>query len=834
MGFYATSVCGQNFQWVNTLGGAKATTLPANQGNATTGSCKDNDGNIIVVGYYSDTADFDPGPGKTILTIYDTNGYRQNLFYAKYTQAGQLVWAKTMYGTGLNRANAVVVDNEGNIFFGGLAEGGISPDTGAIGPGNPLLLDEGFGGSYQGFLVKVNSMGNFMAGRRFGGRNTEVKAISVGEDGSLYITGQYVLASRFNYGLGNDTLGDIGDPVFKGNFYFARFGNDLSFRWVRGIGNKTFNQCNTIVVNKDKSFYLAGGGRDTLDFDPGVASYFINPPGTNGALTYGFFAKYDSLGRFLFVRPLLGGGVVNTLKKDCLENIYLGGSGPQSMDFDPGPDSAFLMQWFSGFFIAKYDSVTNLKWGFGMGGDGGLDYMSSICIDSTGSAICTGRFTGRVDFDPGVAVVNLSSLGYQNQISVTDVFLSKISNRGNLIWARRMGSFGSDLCNVVLLDSNQNIYTGGSYIGTVDFDMLSGVQNRTSLNATDAYLAKYSQCITRTQVKDTICAGSSRVFDGETLTKPGKYIRLKSYNAVTNCEVWEELFLQVRPVLNASAGKDSSLCTGKTVRLGNDSVTSLSYNWQQIGGSFSSTKAQPVINLSNETDTSQRIRFALAVSQNGTGCSFYDTVSIRINPRKRTSQSDTICKGQIFRVGANAYTLSGIYTDTLSAVSACDSIVTTRLFITAPNDTISIGPNLLSVAPNQDGYQWLQCPGFTAISNETSSTFSPALNGQYAVKVTKGNCTDTSACVLFTSTKSLITDQIRMYPQPVKDRLFIDIPNQRQIARLTIMDALGKVVLIQKDWNPDWISVAHLPSGLYLVKLEMESELKVLEMVIEK
>jgi hypothetical protein len=73
-----------------------------------------------------------------------------------------------------------------------------------------------------------------------------------------------------------------------------------------------------------------------------------------------------------------------------------------------------------------------------------------------------------------------------------------------------------------------------------------------------------------------------------------------------------------------------------------------------------------------------------------------------------------------------------------------------------------------------------------------------------------------------------------MYPQPVKDRLFIDIPNQRQIARLTIMDALGKVVLIQKDWNPDWISVAHLPSGLYLVKLEMESELKVLEMVIEK
>ncbi|MBI4947668.1 MAG: T9SS type A sorting domain-containing protein [Bacteroidetes bacterium] len=46
-----------------------------------------------------------------------------------------------------------------------------------------------------------------------------------------------------------------------------------------------------------------------------------------------------------------------------------------------------------------------------------------------------------------------------------------------------------------------------------------------------------------------------------------------------------------------------------------------------------------------------------------------------------SSQTLTVCAGQSVTVGANTYTASGTYTDTLTAVNTCDSIVTTNLTV---------------------------------------------------------------------------------------------------------------------------------------------------------
>jgi hypothetical protein len=515
-----------------------------------------------------------------------------------------------------------------------------------------------------------------------------------------------------------------------------------------------------------------------------------------------------------------------------------------------------------------------------MGGEGGQDYINGMVVDSAGSIISTGQFTGLVDFDPGPATINLASNNYQGQIGLTDIFLSKVSRQGKLLWARRMGGSYFDRGIGIMLDNLNKIYAGGAYQVTTDFDLLSGVNNRTSLNSPDGYLAKYAQCITRTQIRDTICFGSTKSFDGETLTKSGKYIRLQSYNPTTQCEVWEELFLHVRPEIPASAGADASVCSGKSQQLGSDSLSGLSYQWQELGGTFTSTQARPSRSFTNFSDSTQRFRFALRVTDakgcqkrdtitlsiapvlrdtlvkaicpgenflgydtagtytdtlvSSLGCDSIRTLALSIKPKRTFNQSIRLCKNQSLQVGTRTYTQPGIYLDTLTASNGCDSLITSTLNYDIPNDTILLNGLNFTAADNQDSYQWLDCnQGFLAISGATQQSFTPTSNGSYAVKTTKGNCADTSNCVLFTSGKALLSNQIRIYPQPVKDKLYIEMPETSQSTELILIDAMGRIVVKEKGRNIQSISVLKLPAGLYQLKVFTGKEMQVFAVMID-
>src|SRR5690348_271831 len=66
----------------------------------------DSDGYVYATGSYGTTADFDPGPG---VTSFTSNG-SDDVWVAKYTQAGALVWAKS-YGAGsVDNPSGLVVD----------------------------------------------------------------------------------------------------------------------------------------------------------------------------------------------------------------------------------------------------------------------------------------------------------------------------------------------------------------------------------------------------------------------------------------------------------------------------------------------------------------------------------------------------------------------------------------------------------------------------------------------------------------------------------------------------------------------------------------------------
>src|ERR1041385_600638 len=82
--------------WADQLGGSNS--------DFANGVKVDASGNVYSTGYFSGTADFDPGAGVFNITSY---GGPQDIFVSKLDANGNFVWAKRIGGTGGDFASSV-------------------------------------------------------------------------------------------------------------------------------------------------------------------------------------------------------------------------------------------------------------------------------------------------------------------------------------------------------------------------------------------------------------------------------------------------------------------------------------------------------------------------------------------------------------------------------------------------------------------------------------------------------------------------------------------------------------------------------------------------------
>jgi hypothetical protein len=164
----------------------------------------------------------------------------------------------------------------------------------------------------------------------------------------------------------------------------------------------------------------------------------------------------------------------NSIATDESGNVYTVGT-IKNGSADLNPDAGIFSLTFKvagGIFISKLDAAGNFVWAKQVG-DGAVTSSSPIAIsvDKTGNVCVTGGFAGTGDFDPGVNVVNLVSAGEE------DIFILKLDNDGNFVWAKRIGSAHSDISSSIVTDALGNAYITGRYNQEVDFDPGSGVYN---------------------------------------------------------------------------------------------------------------------------------------------------------------------------------------------------------------------------------------------------------------------------------------------------------------------------------------------------------------------
>ncbi len=171
----------------------------------------------------------------------------------------------------------------------------------------------------------------------------------------------------------------------------------------------------------------------------------------------------------------IGGSIV----VDASGNVHTGGRFTGTVDFNPGTGTSNLTSaGNTDVFISKLNASGNFVWAKKLGGtleDGGVSV-----VDASGNVYTAGRFNGTADFDPGTGTYNITSAGD------TDIFVTKLDDSGNFVWAKSMGGTSADAAYNLTLDASGNIYTTGYFTGTAYF----GSSTLTSAGIWDIFVSK--------------------------------------------------------------------------------------------------------------------------------------------------------------------------------------------------------------------------------------------------------------------------------------------------------------------------------------------------------
>lgn len=229
--------------------------------------------------------------------------------------------------------------------------------------------------------------------------------------------------------------------------------------------------------------YNIGNFSGSVDFDPGIGVNTVTAVGTND----GYITKLDANGNLVWVKTF--GGVsaacfVTAIKADLSGDILITGYYSSSVDFDPGITAFNMVANGSvDVFVLKLDNQGNLTWVKSIGSVGGFDMSLSIDVDANGNIYTTGYFNNTADFDPGAGVYNLTS-------TAQDVFILKLTALGSFVWAKSIGGLYNDSGSSIHIDASGNVWIGGYFADTVDFDPGGSAYNLTALVGYSAFILK--------------------------------------------------------------------------------------------------------------------------------------------------------------------------------------------------------------------------------------------------------------------------------------------------------------------------------------------------------
>lgn len=500
-------------------------------------------GNVYSTGAYLDTIDLDPGMAAYNFTL---SNMAAATYISKLDINGNFVWAKKLEGPVNVKSSSMEIDSLGNLIITGTFESNIL--------NNPIDFDPGPGvhflaasGSEDGFILKLDSNGNFIWVKNIGGvsANVNINALDLDKYGNVYLGGWFSGTIDFDPGSSTHFITSIGTVSSYADAFVLKLDKNGNYIWSGVLGGSLTSSIVDIAVDDSCNVNLLGKHSGAVDCNPGPAVYNLN---NFSGSSINFLTRLDSIGSFKWARSFpSNSGFITFHGIDCdtIGNIYMAGKISGTCDIDPNGGVYNVSGNPLSGIILKLDPLSNFIYGHQFIGE-----PASIVSDNSYIYV---KF-------------------YNNNLMVPGV--RKLDLNGNFIWQEMSGDVISlnNTDGSFYVDQNQNLYIINEFTGTADFDPNPGIYNLSAPND-GIFIQKLGPCTSLPPsspaditplANKSICTNSTT-----TLTVASNNLFINWYSSPTSTVVLSTDSFYVTPVLPVGAYTyyaDSKDCLYSTAR----------------------------------------------------------------------------------------------------------------------------------------------------------------------------------------------------------------------------------------------------------------------------
>ncbi len=740
-----------------------------------------------------------------------------DVFLVKFSSSGVRQWGTYYGGIGDDRVGQCIADASGNVYMAGYTSTYVGTAIATIGSHQSTSND---GIWHDAFLVKFNSAGVRQWGTYYGDVEFDVAfSCTVDVNSDVYMSGySRSWEGIATYGSHQDSLVAIWP---NGDGFLAKFNSSGALQWATYYGGSQGAEGESCVTDASGNIFVTG----TAGADTGTV---IATPGSHqlvhgGGVLDVFLMKFNSAGVRQWGTYYGGAGddYGYSCAIDASGSVYISGSVDSTSVngiASVGAHQTTHGGWRDNF-LAKFDGClipVNVSLSSQTNLDCSGDTNGSATVAASGGSGLTYSWSPSGGTSP---TANGLSAGYYtctvtNSCGNLNTHTVEITEPPLLI---PDASSTNILCNggsaIVIVSASGGVPL---YAGTGSFSVVAGTYSYT---VTDANGCTSTTTITvmqppviSTSQTVSICSNDSLIIGSSVYYNSGSYTDVLT--AANGCDSTVTTNLTVNPAITSS--QTISICSNDSLVVGsnvyyssgtyNDFLTSANGCDSTVTTNLTVNPAiaasQTIIICSNDSLVVGSSVYYTAgtytdVLISANGCDSTVTTNLTVNPAASSSQAISLCSGDSIIVGSSVYYSSGTYNDVLTSVNGCDSTVTTNLTVNPAID-VTTTLNIITITANQSAatYQWVDCNnGNQPIAGATSQSFTPVVNGGYAVIVTQSACSDTSACVVILSvgTSSYSTvPTVNVYPNPSTTGDFI-LKLDRSAA-ISVTDARGRDV----------------------------------------
>lgn len=351
--------------------------------------CSDPLNHVIQSGSYMGTADFDSSKnsGKPSRTM---------AFVRKLDEDGNELWRKSFVSKGSSYSRFCLSDEEGNVYVSGGFMKSIDLDPGT----NENRIDSK--GGYDGFLVKLDTEGNFLWGVTLVGDGNDVFYEMDLQDNRLVLVGNFERDATLKSTGKSANLSALGFA----DAFALQFNTQGELLWHKQFGGDRFDQAQGVDIDKEGNVLVTGCFEKSGDFNPNEGVHMLSTEDHPNRWVESqdiFILKLDSMGGFEWAKGI--GGVYHDngfcVETDTMNNVYLGGIFHRRVNFNPGGEESRKVTSNGQHegFVHKLNADGEFQWVYALGSFG-WDFVTDLAIDSLGALHVSGYFSHRVDFDP--------------------------------------------------------------------------------------------------------------------------------------------------------------------------------------------------------------------------------------------------------------------------------------------------------------------------------------------------------------------------------------------------------------------------------------------------